>query len=594
MQVTVIQRQYLYFKSGSETLFGWVHRSKNCEASDMAAVICNPLGVEYMSGHRSIRHLADQLANSGIPTLRFDYSFNGDSTGGRFQDFTVSQIMDDIRSAADAVRSETGAPRIALIGIGLGATFAAMAANQFDTHQLVLWNPTVKGSRFIREQRLLSDVLDQSQDTDSDAIDSAGLYMTAELQQSFSSIDLAQLAWQGKTPVLLISKKNAGSHRKLIDTLSKKNLPFEHAILPGYEEMVDRPTRTIVPVHAIEVICKWIVKAKSVDCRSDAATVMTVTTCKQAQFDGDDAASNTLTEIPAMFGAKDHLFGIATLPDGSTKEQSRNRAFVFLNCGVEHQTGPHRMYARLCRRLASQGEFTFRFDIEGIGDSVSIGGNKENTPYSPTALGDIDLALRYLRERYGCDEFILSGICAGAFHAFRSATEFTQHNIREINLINPLVFEWNYDDPEDYHRYEVHTYKSAVLDYQRWRRLFSGDINYRRLLSSLGKHMVEISRRYFGLLVQAITGKVPKGLPSNLRTLRELDRRLTLILSEGDPGLDIMKLQARRETRDGRRNSTITVHRLAKSNHGLSKKYMQDSLVSFIVNKYSTENDDGT
>jgi hypothetical protein len=317
---------------------------------------------------------------------------------------------------------------------------------------------------------------------------------------------------------------------------------------------------------------------------------MTARTSNQVQFHSDGAASNTLTEIPVMFGAKNHLFGIATVPDSSTKEQSRNRAFVFLNCGVEHQCGPHRMYTRLCRRLASQGEVTFRFDIEGIGDSVSIGGNKENTPYSPTALGDIDLALRYLKERYGCDEFILSGICAGAFHAFKSATEFTQHNIKEINLINPLVFEWNYDDPEDYHRYEVHTYKTAVFDYQRWRRLFSGDINYRRLLSSLVKHTVESSRRYFGLLVQAITGKVPKGLPSNLRTLRELDRRMTLILSEGDPGLDIMKLQARRETRDGRRIGTITVHHLGQSNHGLSKKYMQDSLVSLIVNKYSTEN----
>jgi len=593
MQVTVIQRQYLYFGSGSETLFGWTHRSKDCEASDVAAVICNPLGVEYMSGHRSIRHLADQLAKSGIPTLRFDYACNGDSTGGHFRDFTVSQVVDDIRSATDAARSETGASQIVLIGIGLGATFAAMAADQSDFGQLILWNPTVKGSRFVREQRLLSDVLDQNKDTDSDAIDSAGLYMTAELQQSFASIDLAQLAWQGKTPVLLISKKDAGSHRKLVETLSTRDFPFEHTILPGYEEMMYQPTNTIVPVQAIDFICEWVLRTRSSRRRDDATAEVAAITNKQVLIRGTDAASNALTEIPGMFGTQDQLFGIATLPGGSTQAQSRKRAFVFLNCGVEHQSGPHRMYTRLCRTLASQGEFTFRFDIEGIGDSVSIGGNEENTPYSPTALDDIDQAIRFLKERYGCDEFILSGICAGAFHAFKSATEFAQHKITEINLINPLVFEWNYDNPDDYHRYEIHTYKSAILDGQSWRRMFSGAINYRRLLSSIAKHVAESSRRRLSLLMQTITGKVPLGLPANLLALRGLDRRLTLILSEGDPGLDIMKLQARRETRDGRRNGTITVHRLANANHGLSKKTMQDSLVSLIVSKYTTQNDNG-
>jgi len=591
MQVTAIQRQHLYFGSGSETLFGWTHRSENCGTSNLAAVICNPLGVEYMSGHRSIRHLADQLAISGIPTLRFDYAFNGDSTGGHFRDFTVSQVVEDIRSAAAVARSETGASQIALIGIGLGATFAAIAADHCNFSHLVLWNPTVKGSRFVREQRLLSDVLDQNQNADSDAIDSAGLYMTTELQQSFASIDLSQLAWQGKNPVLLVSKKDAGSHRKLVDVLSKKDLPFEHTVLPGYEEMMYPPTHTIVPVQAIDFICDWILTTRSSQRRDDAIADVAAITNKQVLIRSTDAAEDALTEIPGMFGARDQLFGIATLPVGSTQAQSRKRAFIFLNCGAEHQSGPHRMYTRICRRLASQGEFTFRFDIEGIGDSVSIGGNEENTSYSPAALDDIDHAIRYLTERYGCDEFILSGICAGAFHAFKSATEITQHNIREVNLINPLVFEWNYDDPDDYHRYEVHTYKSAVLDYQRWQRLFSGNINYRRLLSSLVKHILESSRRYFGLLVQAITGKVPKGLPSNLRTLRGLDRRLSLILSEGDPGLDIMKLQARRETRDGRRDGTIAVHRMADCNHGLSKKYMQDRLVSLIVSKYSTQND---
>jgi hypothetical protein len=380
------------------------------------------------------------------------------------------------------------------------------------------------------------------------------------------------------------------SDRLLTRALEEQNLPFQHTAMPGYKEMMDQPTNTIVPVDSIELICDWLNQnnstARDVDPDSENGVHQTSSKRERMQIPRDDVAAIELDEIPAWFGAHDHLFGITTIPHNIAQRTSGKRAFVFLNCGSEHHAGPHRMYTRLCRQIASHGELAFRFDLEGIGDSVSIGNNEENTPYSPVALIDIDQALQYLTLEYGCDEFILSGICAGAYHSFKAATELPQHNIKEANLINPLVFDWNYEDPADYHKYEVHTYRSAIRERASWRRFFSGDIDYRRLLTSVSRHVVESARHLGSDIAQMVTGSAPKGLPGKLRTLRELRRPMTLILSESDPGLDIMKLQARRETRAAIRDGHISVHRLLNSNHGLSKKHMQDRLVSTIIKMY--------
>jgi hypothetical protein len=71
-----------------------------------------------------------------------------------------------------------------------------------------------------------------------------------------------------------------------------------------------------------------------------------------------------------------------------------------------------------------------------------------------------------------------------------------------------------------------------------------------------------------------------------MQTIRKLGRKLTLLLSEGDPGLNIMRLQARRETNSAIKNGHLSTYTLDGANHGLSKKYMQDQLVNFFIAKY--------
>ena len=44
-------------------------------------VVCPPLGPEYFNSYRSLRHLADRLAENGVSALRFDYDGTGNSAG---------------------------------------------------------------------------------------------------------------------------------------------------------------------------------------------------------------------------------------------------------------------------------------------------------------------------------------------------------------------------------------------------------------------------------------------------------------------------------------------------------------------------------
>ncbi len=115
-------------------------------------LLCNPFGEEASRAHRTFRVLATQLERAGYPALRFDYSGTGDSQG-EGADATLEAWLGDIGLAAERLREASGASRIAIVGLRLGATLAAMAAGRGDVRprHLVLWDPVVGGAAYLRE-----------------------------------------------------------------------------------------------------------------------------------------------------------------------------------------------------------------------------------------------------------------------------------------------------------------------------------------------------------------------------------------------------------------------------------------------------------
>src|SRR5439155_135327 len=75
--------------------------------------------------------LATRLATLGYASLRFDFSYVGESEGA-FEDLTISGEVDDLGGACDELRRR-GAGDLALVGSSLGGTVALLYAATIAT-----------------------------------------------------------------------------------------------------------------------------------------------------------------------------------------------------------------------------------------------------------------------------------------------------------------------------------------------------------------------------------------------------------------------------------------------------------------------------
>ncbi len=151
-----IRRTPLYFESRGAWLFGWLHQGESSSRCQRGVIICAPPGYEQIHSHRSLRHLADALAEAGFPVMRFDLHGTGDSDGVDEDADRHATWMANLRSAIDWMRGELGCAEVSVIGIRLGATLAAQVAAAEAVADLVLWAPVVKGRAYVRDMRFLS------------------------------------------------------------------------------------------------------------------------------------------------------------------------------------------------------------------------------------------------------------------------------------------------------------------------------------------------------------------------------------------------------------------------------------------------------
>jgi exosortase A-associated hydrolase 2 len=139
-----------FFPNGSYNLFGVFHEPPG-RSSKSAFVFCHPWGEEKLWAHRVFVSFARALAADGHPVLRFDFMGNGDSDG-EFTDSTLQTALSDVRCAIAEARRRTGGAAISLLGLRLGATIAAMIADETpDAAHLILWAPIVDGGRYMQE-----------------------------------------------------------------------------------------------------------------------------------------------------------------------------------------------------------------------------------------------------------------------------------------------------------------------------------------------------------------------------------------------------------------------------------------------------------
>ena len=373
--------------------------------------------------------MADQLADAGYVVLRFDYDGMGDSVGQLDDPNRVEAWLDSIRKAAGLLRA-TGVERVGLVGLRIGGTLAALAAQDENIAALVLWDPVPTGRRFIREQEALKALsIGETEDVGgSGSAELLGMLLPPPLVEQLALIDMTGVAAPFARRTLMVARPDRPVNPRLRCRLTLEDCDWIETV--GQAELVDvLPDDAAVPYETIDAISSWL--ADALDGRPVAVTPPRSTSA----IVGHDHQGRPIRERAMTMGPHD-LFGILTEP-AITSEAP---AIVLLNAGLLHHVGPARLWVDLARTWAAHGFRVLRIDLSGIGDSGARPGQPTHLSYPPEALEDIALAVETVSPGDPTN-VILGGLCAGAYHAIEAGIAL---RTRGACMVNPIL---SFDPP---------------------------------------------------------------------------------------------------------------------------------------------------
>jgi pimeloyl-ACP methyl ester carboxylesterase len=255
-----------YFGAVDRPLFG-VYGAPVAGAALRSAVgLCYPFGQEYLRSHRALRELCHQLGQRGHHTLRFDYSGCGDSSGSS-RDCTVERWLEDIQAAVTELRESAGTNRVALLGLRLGGTLAALAGScGLRLDRLVLWDPVVGGREYLEDlARSHREFMQgrprpahwQERDPPDEVL---GTALPPALRAGISALDLLALEHPPASTVLIVSTQKGPGLPALREHLERLGARVDHQQVdsPPLWRTQDGMDRALVPQNVIQAVASWL------------------------------------------------------------------------------------------------------------------------------------------------------------------------------------------------------------------------------------------------------------------------------------------------------------------------------------------------
>jgi alpha-beta hydrolase superfamily lysophospholipase len=260
-------RAFLFGRSEAP-LFGLHHAPPASSSGRGAVVLCQPFGAEYLRAHRCMRELAARLAQQGFHVVRFDYYGTGDSAG-EGEDARLAGWLDDVDTAIEEARELADSQAVSLVGMGLGATLAALAGSRSgEVRHAVLWAPVVKGARYLRElaeeqrawleerPRLKELGLAEARD------ELLGAPVGAGLRDAIERVDLTALERSPARRALVIAPEGdpeADALRVRLAELGCESEAMATAAAAGSTGDFDQQ---LVPIHTLQAITGWLAPAR--------------------------------------------------------------------------------------------------------------------------------------------------------------------------------------------------------------------------------------------------------------------------------------------------------------------------------------------
>lgn len=589
-----------YFQSRGTELFGWLHRPSG-RYRDLALVICNPFGYESICAHRSLRCFAEAAAEIGVPALRFDFAGTGDSPDIDSDADQLAQWSQDVIAAVQAVRERTSVTSMCVLGVRLGATLAAIVANRCsDIGSLFLMAPIVTGRHCLRELRAMQvagmltaegAALGAAQRLELNppdgSMDVIGHRLSAATVRALETLDLTAHEPLATCETMILDDDRLPLAREWAGRLAQRGATVHYALATGYLELTMTPPHlSRVSACLLDSVRRWLI-----DRTTSAAPAWAA---KAAQPDADDTvaasargfggracAADGFVERPVFVDSQRELFGIVTEPPTGAKGA---RAVILLSVGADHHIGVSRVYVSLARLWARRGLLVLRFDLAGIGDSATRPLRRMDDILPAEALTDIRSAIDFVRNQYHIDHVTLAGICSGAYHALRAAIE--GFPIRQLLLINPEQYRpltaakgRGMDIAEAIRN--PHIYRRKVLSLQAWLKVLQGKVDIRRI-------PVLYARRVT-IAIEAAVRHALRRLGLHLRNdldreLREIAARgihMTFLFSQGEPGLELLQLQAGSTLRD--LSPHCRIHLIKSGDHTFARLGPRQTMIDTLT-----------
>lgn len=565
-----IVRTPLYFRTERDPLFGWYHAPKERDSETTGMVICSPIGYEYISGHRAIRHLADRFAHDGIPTIRFDYQGTGDSAGTDEEPDRLSAWLESTRAAIRTLKEVSGCTRVGLIGVRIGSIMASLIAEESDLACLILWAPCVMGRHYIREMQLLEQ-RDESDSTDRDrGIESAGFVLTDQTVKDLLKIKLTTLTPQ-KTNILIVARDDLKDNFKLREHWQSQGLDVDYTRMSGYIDFLSAPHKTVIPVSTIRNISRWI-KENSTHSHSACCTLATRSTETTYTDNITLKSPAAIRERIIRFGENNALFGIISEPINSNLSDIRP-TIILLNSGAVHHVGTNRFYVMLARHLAQNNFTTLRMDIAGLGDSFIDEIEQENALYGLGISNNVDSAMTHLKEGEGKKSFVVAGLCFGSYASFHTALKSSHCEIAECIIINPLTFYWkegmSLDDQglaKDLSLFK--SYQRSMLKTDKWLKLIRGEVDMKGFIrSAMASINSKLQSKHPSLSHDKTEGIGDQDLSTDLEKIVASDIHISFIIADRDPGYELLMIHAKKQVNRLIKQGQLSIDIIKNASH---------------------------
>lgn len=499
----------------------------------VAILLASPWGLEEMCGRKFFRILAEELADNGFASLRFDYAGTGDSLAGDTDIPGFDAWTDNLVAAADQLKQLSGCNRIVILAQSIGALVAMQASMRIAGSEAIAFlAPVVSGRAWLREMQVMARMIDDklgiaAQDLEDAAFTLAGLSMSARLAADIKTIDLMKAETFSLRQALVLTRDESSPDAAFADHLRRAGLQVDQAPFDGYAKLTTNPTMAEVPHTVVEKLLCWL-------------KTLYPTTSAAADVVPSLSASHGLSafdEQPLRFGQDNRLYGIACRP--ASNEPVRPVAVLFLSAGYDRMSGWGRGTVWLARDLARQGITSFRFDCANVADSPPFHGRDGQVLYDPSQLDDVRAALDFLERQLPDTAIVITGRCSGGYLALQSA--WRDARIAGVVAVNPVVYEWpmgrSVEEALANPVQSMDHYAGHFWQVSTFKKLLRGEIEIGR---KFGQMSVTLGRRMLRPLVWLSGGMTARErvVLAGFRRLAQRNVTIRLLCSAGDIGLE--------------------------------------------------------